>query len=1146
MERENYRKTLSLIAIVLLISSAVTILAMVSNTSAQPGVTAAPIPSGITTYPGGPNNESYAYPIGPGGDSGNTFSNSGPAPNTPNVKWEDTAASLGLSGSLSALPPIAFGGNLYSYIGPPLFGTGASILLSLNAQTGALNWQLPMPQSPRGFGTATFYEIDPTHIGWEGSGTAGFYIVNTQTGTLSGQIDYTASNETTTAPFSSFGGGSVMYWGGFYDSWDHVKITTALGDPTVSGVSFSTAVHLAVAIDCSNPNAPQVKWTWIAPTGIEALCSAPGIVYFGGYGEGQIFALNATTGALLWTSYAIGNTGYIANYYNGYLYQSASSITLKCWNATTGQVIFVHDQGPRAFFVFGDSLYDGMYLGKNIAVPYGIVGAWSATTGAQLWETPAQYTIAYLTPVCADGKMYVEQYSGTVTSSATNYPATFSCFDVFTGDVIWQLPGVTWNFPIVAYGNLYGQDGSGNLYCISDTESQSGVQPAAFPEFHYSPNPTTEAGVLNGVPGPNTLTSLWQFQANGPITGSACAANGMVYFGSINDTIYALNSDTGALIWNYTTNLPLAAGRAYSSTPAYANGIIYTGADDGSVHALNANTGAVIWTQQVGGYYNAFWISAWQPRSSPQVDNGQVFVGALDGKLYCLNAQTGQIEWSSYAGSVQYPPGGTPLVTSNAIYIAGSNCYMYAFNRATGALLWTVPVENVITYPFALRSLISTPIYDRGCLWVSVATSYLDRINATTGQILSTIELPYSFGSGTMTPAITAPAILESPLYVQTPFGPIAVGTGYYLYVGDGFQYDCFDVTTFHYSSTIFVNGSATTGFFGPGAPGVYQTLANGTVIPESNSLFKSNTVQNNESLASPTANETSAPLVWTAWLGHQTYSSAIIDNDLQGIKLYVGDDVDSITVINATPIVGAGNTLSSYTTEGPNFATPCIYNDTMYYGAQGGIFYAFRNPEVTNDFTIYAAPSKTGTMWNNETLTIQGNLKPVTSENSLGFGSYTDNYLPNASVTVAIVDATTNAETLLNTTTNNEGFFSVSYQPTAVGTYNWLAEFPGSNLGDILYEPAYTEYTQINVTQAPASPTPAPVVTPSPTPVTTATPTPSVSASASASLAPSSSTSSSKGISATDIYVIVAVIIIIVIAVAAYLFTRRGKKPAA
>ena len=83
----------------------------------------------------------------------------------------------------------------------------------------------------------------------------------------------------------------------------------------------------------------------------------------------------------------------------------------------------------------------------------------------------------------------------------------------------------------------------------------------------------------------------------------------MVYFGSYDNNVYALNASTGAKLWSYAT------GAGVQSSPAVANGVVYFGSGDDNVYALNASTGAKLWSYTTGGCID----------SSPTVVNGVVY-----------------------------------------------------------------------------------------------------------------------------------------------------------------------------------------------------------------------------------------------------------------------------------------------------------------------------------------------------------------------------------------------------------------------------------------------------------------------------------------------------------------------------------------
>ena len=67
-------------------------------------------------------------------------------------------------------------------------------------------------------------------------------------------------------------------------------------------------------------------------------------------------------------------------------------------------------------------------------------------------------------------------------------------------------------------------------------------------------------------------------------------AKGVVFVGSNDHNVYALNSQTGEKIWSYTT------GDSVLSSPAVANDVVYIGLNDYKVYALNAATGSEIWS----------------------------------------------------------------------------------------------------------------------------------------------------------------------------------------------------------------------------------------------------------------------------------------------------------------------------------------------------------------------------------------------------------------------------------------------------------------------------------------------------------------------------------------------------------------------
>ncbi|MGA7079905.1 MAG: PQQ-binding-like beta-propeller repeat protein, partial [Terriglobales bacterium] len=162
------------------------------------------------------------------------------------------------------------------------------------------------------------------------------------------------------------------------------------------------------------------------------------------------------------------------------------------------------------------------------------------------------------------------------------------------------------------FGAARGQQAAGK--CVS-----------AWTEFHWTNMERwNKCETLLDVNNVGSLSLEWGFTTSGEVWSSPAVANGVVYVGSLDSNVYALNTVTGAKLWTYTT------GWAVYSSPAVADGVVYVGSKDNNVYALNAKTGTKLWSYTAGT-----WVE-----SSPAVAKGVVYVGSYDYNVYASNAKT--------------------------------------------------------------------------------------------------------------------------------------------------------------------------------------------------------------------------------------------------------------------------------------------------------------------------------------------------------------------------------------------------------------------------------------------------------------------------------------------------------------------------
>ena len=124
----------------------------------------------------------------------------------------------------------------------------------------------------------------------------------------------------------------------------------------------------------------------------------------------------------------------------------------------------------------------------------------------------------------------------------------------------------------------------------------------------------------------------WRFDAGSPISSSPAVGGRLVVFADRNNTIWALDRTTGTLVWQRATapDRPLEWGHEgwdyFTGSPVIVPGpdgefLAVVGSGDGNVYALRLDTGAVVWRHETGR----------RIRATPAVVDGQVYIGSGNG-----------------------------------------------------------------------------------------------------------------------------------------------------------------------------------------------------------------------------------------------------------------------------------------------------------------------------------------------------------------------------------------------------------------------------------------------------------------------------------------------------------------------------------
>ncbi len=279
----------------------------------------------------------------------------------------------------------------------------------------------------------------------------------------------------------------------------------------------------------------------------------------------------------------------------------------------------------------------------------------------------------------------------------------------------------------------------------------------------------------------SALPTMTQFYGNS--TGVS-AVGGVIYGESDDQFAYAVNAQTGKLIWRSSP-----VGNHLMGDPVVSNGIVYISSGSvgfnfsavqkfaahqpairgehvsfNGVYALNAKTGKLIWHFGTVG----------ESMATPVVKGGVIYFATGSGHIHALNAKTGKSIWDTFVGGIDNMS--SPSVLNGKVYVALSvPGWLYALNSSTGKVLWKTTQPGVVNTgmgdvsPAVYKNIVVTDaVADPKTIGgKKTLNTVLFATNATTGKILWTTKM----GRGPLPPAFKGgvPTIYGNSVYVGSP-----------------------------------------------------------------------------------------------------------------------------------------------------------------------------------------------------------------------------------------------------------------------------------------------------------------------------------------------------------------------------------------
>jgi outer membrane protein assembly factor BamB len=261
-------------------------------------------------------------------------------------------------------------------------------------------------------------------------------------------------------------------------------------------------------------------------------------------------------------------------------------------------------------------------------------------------------------------------------------------------------------------------------------------------------------------PAPSQDIGYWNATFGDTVWSSPAVADGMVFVGSDDHSVHALNATNGMQIWNYTT------GNLVRSSPWVYGDKVYVGSDDSYLYCLNKTNGALIWKwlTVLGSHYAE--TDHLPLRSSPLVVSGRVYVTYMTGAWFTgdhfvyyaiLNATTGGVIGIWYGGDGMLETYSSPALLGNNLYVALGN-RMWCQDSASMQSNWAYPTSGPLS-----ATIESTPAVGYGKVFFGCNDHKLYALD----RILGTLVWNFTTDGA----VFTSPALSDNHVYFGSTDG---------------------------------------------------------------------------------------------------------------------------------------------------------------------------------------------------------------------------------------------------------------------------------------------------------------------------------------------------------------------------------------
>lgn len=181
---------------------------------------------------------------------------------------------------------------------------------------------------------------------------------------------------------------------------------------------------------------------------------------------------------------------------------------------------------------------------------------------------------------------------------------------------------------------------------------------------------------------------VWRVNVGTPGRSAPTIVENRVYFGTIDGSLFCLDTKTGNQLWSYQTG-SVQTKLFGQPAPAYFDGIIIAGFGTGDLVALRAETGEQIWTDTLGRGGRDSDIDFSAISALPVIVDGTVYAISVGGVLVAIDVRSGRRLWEREAAGQN-----AMVVIGDWLFALSLDEQLACLDRVTGRVRWVTQLRR--------------------------------------------------------------------------------------------------------------------------------------------------------------------------------------------------------------------------------------------------------------------------------------------------------------------------------------------------------------------------------------------------------------------------------------------------------------------